>query len=90
MSPFGLTVTISTTIAFALAAFLNYLLWVAVLFRHKARWKSMTDVLIYIVDMSLVGALDLTVTKLVILTGFKPNVSKMFATGFAFLLNSFG
>ena len=42
----GLSLTISTLSAFIIAAVVNYLLCILILFRHKASWNSWTEILI--------------------------------------------
>ncbi len=44
----GLPITPAVLAAFFLAAALNYLLCILLLFRHKARWNSVTEVLVYL------------------------------------------
>ena len=49
-------------IAFLMAAVVNYLLCIAILFRHKAKWNSVTEVLMYLLTLLLMGGLDYGLT----------------------------
>ena len=60
----GLSLTVSTSLAFFVAATTNYFLCIALLFRHKARWNTVTEVLVYGVVVTVVGALDLWITTM--------------------------
>jgi len=86
----GWTVTIAAPTAFIIAAIVNYLLCILALFRRKARWKSTTEVLIYMTVVGLVGILDLGITKLFLESGVPPALSKTIATGLGLILNFTG
>src|SRR4030042_305065 len=43
----GISINIAIPSAFVIAATVNYLLCISVLFRHKAKWSSMTEIVIY-------------------------------------------
>ena len=81
----GLSVTIAAPTAFFAAAFVNYLLCIFILFRHKARWNSTTEVLFYILVVGTVAILDLGITILLLATGASPGISKITATGLALI-----
>ena len=59
---FGMALLPSVAIAFAVAAAVNYLLCIALLFRHKSRWQSLGEMMAYAVAVILMGALDYGVT----------------------------
>lgn len=86
----GVDVKIAASIAFATAALANYLLCVSLLFRHKARWKSVTEVMIYIFVVTLVGILDLIITLSLLSLGVSPSISKLVATSLGLILNFSG
>jgi glycosyltransferase involved in cell wall biosynthesis len=86
----GLDVSISAPTAFITAAIANYLLCISILFRHKARWKSKTELLIYFLVVGAVAILDLQITKSLLSLGFSPAVSKAIATGLALIFNFMG
>lgn len=87
---FGLSVTISAPVAFITAAAMNYVLCLIILFRHKARWNSMTEVLIYVLVVSTVCVLDLGITKTLIASGIVPAASKLVASLAGLILNFLG
>jgi len=86
----GLSLTLSTLLAFFMAAATNYLLCVALLFRHKARWNSATEVLVYGVVVTVTGALDLGMTRLLYAIGNPAWVSKSLASLVGLLFNFIG
>jgi putative flippase GtrA len=83
----GISTSASVLIAFSLAALLNYLLSVAILFRHKARWNSITEILIYIIIASLLGFFDLFITLFLIDSNYYPSISKLISAAVLFVLN---
>jgi putative flippase GtrA len=72
----GLTVDVSVAAAFVVAALLNYLLCIVILFRHKARWNTFGEAVIYLGVVAFAGVLDVTVTKGLIWSGFGEVVAK--------------
>jgi glycosyltransferase involved in cell wall biosynthesis len=77
-------------IAFIIAAAGNYLLCILVLFRHKARWRTKTEIFIYILVVASVCLIDLGITNFMITQNFSPTVSKIIATITVFILNFLG
>jgi len=65
----GIRIDLSIPFAYALAASLNYLLCIAFLFRHKAKWNSTGELIIYTIVVCLVGLLDFGVTKFLLSLG---------------------
>jgi glycosyltransferase involved in cell wall biosynthesis len=59
----GVGVLLSVEIAFVVAAAVNYVLCIAFLFRHKARWSSVGEIAAYVVTLVVMGALDWGVTE---------------------------
>jgi putative flippase GtrA len=59
----GIADNMSIPAAFALAAVMNYLLCITFLFRHRAKWRTAGEVLIYLLVVCLVGAMDFGATK---------------------------
>jgi glycosyltransferase involved in cell wall biosynthesis len=82
---FGLSLNFSIAAAFALAALCNYLLCIAVLFRHRARWNTGGEVFLYIFSVGLMGALDYAVTRGLVFLVWAPVKAKFWASvaGFA-------
>ncbi len=83
-------VEVSAPFAFFVAALVNYLLSIAFVFRHKAKWRSGSELMIYFMVVGCVAALDLWVTKMVLELGYSPGVSKGTATALSLLLNYTG
>jgi len=77
-------------IAFIVAAAVNYLLCIMILFRHKARWRAKTEISIYIIVVAIAGIFDLAITKFFISINFSPIISKLIATIIVFILNFLG
>ena len=83
----GIQVEISAPLAYFLAAGVNYLLSIAFVFRHKAKWRLNSELMIYFVVIVCVAVIDLGLTKLLLSSGYSPGLSKEFATVSALLLN---
>jgi len=86
----GINMNISVPAAFFLAASINYLLCVFLLFRHKARWNSMNEIFLYILLVCVVGFLDYEVTKNLFLIGTPPVFAKSVASISVLLFNFLG
>jgi glycosyltransferase involved in cell wall biosynthesis len=86
----GLSITISTLSAFITAAVVNYLLCILILFRHKARWNSWIEILIYIFIVAVVALIDLGITKSLSKFGASPLLSKTVAAALVLILNFSG
>jgi dolichol-phosphate mannosyltransferase len=86
----GWSVTVSTVAAFLFAAIVNYVLCILILFRHRARWDSFTEMLMFLLVVTMVGFADLGMTRFFLLEGFNPGPSKLIATGIGLFLNFLG
>lgn len=86
----GIIVTIAAPAAFILAATVNYLLCITVLFRHRARWNSAAEIMIYIGVVGSVCMVDLLITKGLLAGGYSPAFSKVISTLVTFILNFTG
>lgn len=73
--------------AFLLAATANYFLCITLLFRHKARWRSATEILIYILLVCLAGIVDFCSTRILVSVGIVPWASKTIACILGLALN---
>jgi dolichol-phosphate mannosyltransferase len=87
-SGLGLTAAILT--AFALAAAVNYGLCVLILFRHRARWRSSVEALVYVLVVCLAGLLDLGLTRGLIAVGLSAPIAKALAAALGVFLNFVG
>lgn len=86
----GLSLTVSTTFAFVVAAATNYFLCIALLFRHKARWNSASEILVYVLVVIVAGALDLGMTRVLWAMGNPAWLSKSIASVLGVLFNFVG
>ncbi|NCC25916.1 MAG: glycosyltransferase [Deltaproteobacteria bacterium] len=80
----------ATILAFIGAAAVNYFLSIALLFRHKARWNAFSEILVYGAVVTVVGAIDLLMTKGLVATGATPYGAKLTATAVGLFLNFLG
>lgn len=87
---FNIGVTGAALLAFGIAAALNYLLCILFLFRHKARWTSVTEMAVYVLVVMGVALLDLWTTKVFLAAGASPAISKSIATTIGLGLNFCG
>jgi dolichol-phosphate mannosyltransferase len=83
----GLGIEIATLTAFTVAACLNYVLCVAILFQHKARWSTFGEVAAYLCSVFLMGLVDYGLTVGLVAAGTAPVFSKIIATCVGFLGN---
>jgi glycosyltransferase involved in cell wall biosynthesis len=86
----GLPHSTSIPTAFFLAAVMNYLLCITFLFRHKARWKTAGEMLVYFLVVCLVGVLDFGTTSLLLKVGTAPLAAKSCACLVGLLFNFLG
>ncbi len=86
----GLTVDISVATAFVIAALLNYLLCIVILFRHKARWNTPGEAVVYLSLVAVAGILDITITKGLIWSGIGEVVSKATSSFIGLAINFAG
>jgi glycosyltransferase involved in cell wall biosynthesis len=86
----GLGVTISAPSAFIIAAIVNYLLCIAILFRHRSRWRSATELMMYFMVVGIVALLDLQITRFFLVLGAPPAASKAVATVLSLIFNFIG
>ncbi|MCK5659192.1 MAG: bifunctional glycosyltransferase family 2/GtrA family protein [Alphaproteobacteria bacterium] len=86
----GLGVNISAPAAFAGAALINYLLCIKLVFRHKARWNPVIEILIFSLIVLSVGTYDWWITRFMITLEMVPATAKIIATGTGLILNFIG
>lgn len=72
------------------AAFLDYLLCVGLLFRHKARWTAAGEGFWYLLVVGMAGLLDFGVTRLMMVASISPLLSKSLACLTALVFNFIG
>jgi dolichol-phosphate mannosyltransferase len=83
-------VSTAAPLAFFLAAGVNYYLSVKILFRHKAKWNSVTEIAIFLLVVGAVSLVDLYTTRALLLLGTGAAVAKTLATAVVFVLNFAG
>jgi glycosyltransferase involved in cell wall biosynthesis len=83
----GFNMTASVVAAFVGAAAINYLLCILILFKHKARWTSTGEILLYLATIGIMGAFDATTTLFLVAGGMSPTMSKSLAALFGFVGN---
>jgi dolichol-phosphate mannosyltransferase len=87
---FGIALEIAAPIAFGLAAAVNYLLSVVFVFRHKAKWGNIWEIVIYCLVVLAGAAVDLFITKLFVNLGSSPALAKIIATALVLIFNFLG
>jgi len=83
-------IVLSAPLAFITAAIVNYLLCIYILFRHKARWKTKTEIIIYFFVVLSVCLIDLGATEFLLALNMSPVISKLIASISVFILNFLG
>jgi dolichol-phosphate mannosyltransferase len=81
------SVNVSAPVAFFVAAAVNYSLSVSILFRHRARWSSTSEVLLFFAVVTAIGFVDLGSTHYFINWGLAPWFAKLAATAVGLVLN---
>lgn len=72
----GCSLSAATVMAFIVAACLNYLICLAILFRHKARWSAPSELVVYILVVCVMGILDYALTHGFVALGVAPVAAK--------------
>lgn len=80
----------AASLAFLLAAALNYWLCIHVLFRRRAKWSTWGEFGVYGVLVVAVGGVDLLATIALLGTGLTPWVAKATASAIGLVLNYLG
>ena len=86
----GLSLTSSTLTAFFVAAFVNYYLSIKLVFTHQAKWKSMTELLVFLLVIGLIAVFDMYCTEFFVAGGLSPWLAKSVATAIGLGLNFAG
>jgi len=80
-------VGIAAPAAFLIAAAVNYYLSILLLFRHRARWNSGVEILIFLLVVAVIGYIDLLTTDSFMRGGLAPWMAKLLATAIGLVLN---
>ena len=83
----GIDMPVAVVLSFASAAFVNYLLCISILFKHKARWTTSGEIAAYLITITIMGALDLAITMALTSAGVFPVASKSIAAFVGFIGN---
>lgn len=86
----GLGVNAAAPTAFVAAAVVNYLLCISFLFRHKARWSTLGEMVTYWLVVGVVCLLDLAATRALLAAGAGPGTAKALASLIGLCFNFFG
>ncbi len=86
----AVSIVYAAPIAFIIAAVTNYILSIVTLFRHKARWNSVWEVVIYGGVVITVGTVDLAITEGLYRLGYSAESAKVAATLLGLLFNFAG
>ena len=74
-------------VAYIASSLVNYLLCIAILFRHKARWSSAGEFIIYLIGVIIMGFVDYGLMWGISAIGTPVIISKTLAAGLGFILN---
>jgi glycosyltransferase involved in cell wall biosynthesis len=83
----GFSMLASFSIAFIIANIVNYLLCIAILFRHRARWSTGKELLVYVGIVLLMGVLEYFATTGLIAVGTAPVKAKILSAFVTFIFN---
>jgi glycosyltransferase involved in cell wall biosynthesis len=86
----GASVLGAAPIAYATAAAVNYFLCIMLLFRHKSKWNSAGEALVYLFVVTLLGLADLWMTQLLLATTIHAWKAKSAATFMGLVFNFLG
>jgi putative flippase GtrA len=86
----GIPLLVSAPVAFVAAAAVNYLLSIALLFRHKARWGSITEIVVSGVVVVVGGAIDLGITHTLYAVTHRAWLAKSVASLVGVVFNFYG
>ncbi|MBR2356725.1 MAG: bifunctional glycosyltransferase family 2/GtrA family protein [Lentisphaeria bacterium] len=79
----------SAVISYLVSAAVNYLLCIAILFRHKARWNTAGELFAYMITLAVMGGIDYGLTKLLVEWIKAPVWGKLLASLVGFFGNYF-
>jgi glycosyltransferase involved in cell wall biosynthesis len=86
----ALGVTPAALIAFFAAAALNYFLSIKLVFRHQARWRSATELVVFALVVLAGAAIDLAITKYLLAVGLGSTLAKAAASAIGLIFNFAG
>jgi glycosyltransferase involved in cell wall biosynthesis len=80
----------ATIVSFIIAATVNYVLCIALLFRHRARWNSLTEMALYLLVVAVAGVFDFGTTSLLYTAGLSAGLSKALSSVVGVVVNFIG
>ena len=83
----AMSVASAATLAYVVAAAVNYWLCIKILFRHKARWSGSGELLVYTVSVAVLCVVDVGITAGLAGLGMAALGAKLTATLIGFFLN---
>ena len=83
----AMSVASAATLAYIVAAAVNYWLCIKILFRHKARWSGPGELLVYAVSVAVLCVVDVGITAGLAGLGMAALGAKLIATLIGFFLN---
>jgi dolichol-phosphate mannosyltransferase len=86
----GVALTISAFAAFFVAAWVNYYLSIKLIFRHKAKWQTATEIAVFVLVICVVAVVDWYCTRLFIGAGMPAWLAKVCSTLIGLGLNFAG
>src|SRR6478609_805594 len=86
----SLGVTTAALSAFFGAAAVNYYLSVLILFRREAKWRSVTEIALFLLVVGVVSVVDLYSTRFFVTMGLSALMAKVLATAVGLVLNFAG
>jgi putative flippase GtrA len=86
----GVDLSIAALSAFFIAAIVNYYLSILLIFRHKAKWKTGTEILVFFLVVATVGVIDMYCTKAFVAAGMPAWLAKTVSTAIGLVLNFTG
>jgi len=87
LNAIGVGMTAAVVLSFIAAAAVNYLLCIAILFRHKARWTASGEIAVYLLTLAIMGTFDAVITISLAGAGLSPVGSKSLAALFGLIGN---
>ena len=83
----GVNVSVAALTAFFIAALVNYFLSIKLIFRHNAKWRTSSELLVYFFVVSVIGIIDMYTTVGFVSLGSPPWLAKVSATAIGLVLN---
>ncbi|MCY2986163.1 MAG: GtrA family protein [Planctomycetota bacterium] len=80
-------VWISASLAFIVAAIVNYLLCIKLLFRSQIRWNATSELLLYGFLVAFLGIVDVAITNYLVGMGTNGALAKCLASAIGLVLN---